>query len=148
MPAPAKFLWPWIDCVNDSFAGSACQELQKRVPGGYVPNLPIRSDPTDVGPFGHYDLFGSQWELTTTTFYNDQEPLYQEALDCAQSGMAPPDSTSGWSHALYSPALGFRAFTPDVYDGATVEIADEETVQNQAMWGVRCAYSTVGNGDQ
>lgn len=140
LPAPKALLDPWLDCIQGSFVSAECQDLGRRLPVGYLPVEPIRSNPSDVGPYGHYDLFGSQWELTSTTFY--AEPTAPKlALDCARAGGPLPNLAYDVpDHLLFAPALAFRAFWPG-FDGDQVVPAPDESISgNPAMWGARCAY--------
>ncbi len=148
LPAPAKVLWPWFDCIEVGFATPACEALGRRIPKSFQPSEPIRSDATDVGPYGHYDLFGSQWELTTTTWYGgtEEEQHARQALDCLKQGQALPDLSGGSVYIVFAPAQSLGAFTPGLNEDFRIGITEDFFQNVPAMWGVRCAYSSIAEG--
>jgi hypothetical protein len=64
------FFEAWLACDDTFFEGEGCASLSQRAPQITLHErtwrLPIRSDALDVGPYGHWDLFGSQIEITAT----------------------------------------------------------------------------------
>lgn len=136
-PAPPPLLWPWLDCARDGFAGAGCAALADRIPPGPWPSAPPRSNPVDVGPFGHYDLFGSQWEWTRDHL---SDP-YQDQLDadCMRAGDTVPDFTAGSQDLLFAPAVEL-AYSIHNYQNI-VPITLPEEVGQPGLWGARCAYS-------
>jgi formylglycine-generating enzyme required for sulfatase activity len=79
----------WESCFAEDFASSECTALRTHahVPGDgpLRPMQAIRSEPRDIGPFGHYDLFGSQAEVSATKF----PPIAYPKEWCNDGAFAP-----------------------------------------------------------
>ncbi len=151
-----SFLRAWLACNDGGFQGDGCAMLALRAPNLVLHErstpLAIRADPDDIGPFGHWDLFGSQIELTATfdgtTLDGEDMPV------CAHPNwfLEPPStSTQGvgeaarlghapaWGLANESPWLMQTEYGDDVLMGYWVFINFDES----GLYGGRCAYDPV-----
>jgi hypothetical protein len=143
-----ELLHAWAECFEQDFESPDCAALalQAHDPGlvPLRPARPIRSETRDVGPFGHFDVWGSQAELSMTQFdwYPDEW--------CTHEGAAPLTFSNdpNASYCYYMP--GFTLATN--YFAVVAEPAVSKLLVNFAcgdssfaprLQGVRCAYDVA-----
>lgn len=106
----------WLACDDIFWQSEACDSLAWRAAPFALGAkerrgiLPIRSDPRDVGPYGHWDLYGSQAEYTGTF-------SYASVSWCSFPSwfFEPPTEPNGYGEAgrfIHAPAWGFASRTP------------------------------------
>lgn len=87
--AQPEIFGAWESCYAAEFESSECIALRSHAffpgEGALRPMREIRSEPRDVGPFGHYDVFGSQAEVTATKFPSNGYPKNW----CEEGAVAP-----------------------------------------------------------
>ncbi|HMY21099.1 MAG TPA: hypothetical protein PKA58_32475, partial [Polyangium sp.] len=138
----------WKSCYAADFESSECMALRSHAffpgDGSLRPMREIRSEPRDVGPYGHYDVFGSQAEVTATKFPPNGYPKYW----CEDGAFAPmtysmePDA----SRAFHLPGVLLR----DGYQAAVVShgLSNLFTFTwygppSASVTGARCAYDVA-----
>jgi len=137
----------WGKCFNEEIESPECLELASHIRlGGFAPYRPdraIRSEIRDVGPFGHYDLFGAQIELTITQF-----PEWYPDNWCTTGQSAPGSFTNDpqANRAYYAPGLIAGANYVYVVDGFPPDLFGAfswDPYSNQNLSGARCAYDVA-----
>lgn len=137
----------WLQCSQATFETPDCQTLLE---AAYAwPRRPIRSYAEDVGPFGHYDLFGASHELTASSFTYAKDPD-DPYCTAAPDAVAPTMMSSDPDMLLnFGPGelylYGFLLPTPDSpTTGGLLRTfyADFSLpeVDNGDLRGFRCAY--------
>lgn len=105
----------------------------------------VRSEPDDVGPWGHYDLFAGGWERVLTEAMSDEE---RAAACVAPVYVDRPGYTAEPYPLLYAPPLqiqsayGFVGADPASGAPLLPTIFEElpEVTERQEMMVFRCAY--------
>lgn len=142
-----EMLRRWGECFNDDLESPECSDLASHIRlGGFSavrPDRPIRSDGRDVGPFGHYDLFGSQLELSITQF-----PGWYPENWCSPDEIAPRSFTNDpqANYAYYAPGVIAGSNYAFVVDGIPPDFFGAfgwNPYSNQNLSGARCAYDVV-----
>ncbi len=111
-----RFFREWLACDDIFWQSEACDSLAWRAAPFALGAkerrgiLPIRSDPRDVGPYGHWDLYGSQAEYTATF-------SYASVSWCSFPSwfFEPPTEPNTYGEAIrfiHAPAWGFASRTP------------------------------------
>lgn len=121
----------WLDPINQT------------VPDSLPPE--VRSEPDDVGPWGHYDLFAGGWERVLTEAMSDEE----RAVACSMPVYVDRPGYSDEPYPLlYAPPLqiqsGYGFVGADRASGARLlpTIFEEQPgiIERQEMMVFRCAY--------
>lgn len=122
-----------IDAFTHGAAGADCDDLLNRHMHG---GLPAGSVATDVGPFGHHDLFGGFADVTATVLDADRV--------CAHPpGAADPGSFGDdWlNRGYFRVRMDDPSHDPPAYTGnAGIGYSDGSPFYEA---GVRCAYDPV-----
>jgi formylglycine-generating enzyme required for sulfatase activity len=138
-----EFLVQWIQCVKLDYASAECEHLLARALPDGRPFQPVGSDARDVGPFGHRDLFGSQYELTLT------EPPHtpnEIAEYCALTENAPDPktfSTAGIGYFNFAPAISFKSYVEMgliLPESSSIGSHEFDSGEFPFAVGFRCAY--------
>jgi hypothetical protein len=147
----------WVDCAANATTPDGCAALYDRAPPlttAYEQGatwLP-REDPADLGPFGHYDLFGGQVERTRSRLPFDPVNGGNLKEELCTAEIVDPVDLGDRAYALYSPALSVRwtrypevfqrdntlGFGAELYPGFESEV--EEWSHLEFWTGFRCAY--------
>jgi hypothetical protein len=145
------FIDSWRTCFHQKFASADCQRLHARALPENRPVEPIRSYPLDQGPFGHFDLFGSQADLTQSL---PPQTDAEERAYCSTPDDAPDPRTFGapgadplWYQFSPSRSLAYVGHLIDMRPDAGDTYIAAERVDRDAfdhrypyVKGVRCAY--------
>ncbi len=100
---------------------------------------PIRDDPLDVGPYGHWDLFGSRSEITQTAAPRVQDAAYCALPDGASDPRTFDDGDE--SRLAFNPARSLRNAVPETFIGDLINSALQQGRGTKpATVGARCAY--------
>lgn len=145
------FIEQWRLCFNQKFESPECQRLHARALPDDHPVEPIRSYPDDQGPFGHFDLFGSQADLTLSL---PPRMDAEHTAYCAYAVDAPDPKTFGtpgadplWFEFSPSESLLSKGDLINAKPAGWNAIVSAVRVDRDALGrrhpyvqGVRCAY--------
>ena len=147
-----ELLERWIRCEdmpgpNSAFDSSECAPLKARLVDFAVPNgfdQPTqRADASDIGPYGHFDLFGGLIERTSTQYALPEEV---PASRCDEAYLPDPGTFGSGNHLGFHPALRLedgvglnseQSFYFSSHGPFQDESYEGETDQ---FYGARCAY--------
>ncbi|MBI4704174.1 MAG: SUMF1/EgtB/PvdO family nonheme iron enzyme [Deltaproteobacteria bacterium] len=105
----------WLNCYfAHALEESPCAEFLAHALGWtWPPDQRVRSYPEDLGPFGHYDLFGWQLEYTGSSVFASKLDV---AEYCALPDGAPAPAKLGSSDTpfLFGPGNRLVNHTPDL----------------------------------
>lgn len=140
-------LLTWAECMHNPFPPEECAELLRRAPDRMnesLPTLAPRSDPADVGPHGHNDLFGAQVEWTRSRSNFDGFESSPHMLTCGGPELEDPIHLGNELRLLYGPGMGvlFGYSGPSIFE-SIVQPYSENVLSSpllQAWRGFRCAY--------
>jgi len=153
------FFRAWLACDDSFFRAEGCAELSQRAPQVTLHErtwrLPVRAEPLDVGPYGHWDLFGSQVEITATydglTFEGRDMPSceypawFLETLSIPRPVPEPPDPLAFYGDDLrlvHAPAWALAA-RQGLQAGLPEQVIPYLLFGNTkftSLYGGRCAY--------
>lgn len=140
----------YLACIGDGlfrdgFSATRCGWLKARAPAEPIPALPVGSEPRDVGPFGHRDLFGAQLEVTSTRAFMDGDPELM-----FPPGVPPdPGSFGTGLIAPFSPVFQLRdaAVKGALYLTIQYLMSPEVIAAWGPLFGVRCAFDGEFNDE-
>ncbi|MBI4705620.1 MAG: SUMF1/EgtB/PvdO family nonheme iron enzyme [Deltaproteobacteria bacterium] len=136
-----ELLRAWVDCFWSSFESAGCQALERRATGFE----PIRSYAADIGPFGHYDLFGARDEISAT---RAPSTAAEAGALCALDNDMPDPKSLGTStiSVQFGPAMGLYISQWLIEDpeGGSISNAQVDPFDElPELRGFRCAYDPV-----
>ncbi len=103
---------------------------------------PVREDPRDVGPFGHWDLFGSRSEITQTYAPSSQDGDYCTLPDGAADPRTFNAEADTW-RLSFAPARSLMNAVPATGQALLSSSLSVATGSKPELYGVRCAYDPV-----
>jgi hypothetical protein len=148
----------WLRCGDAggaAFDAEGCAELRGNVPDFAVADgfdqKPQRWYSDDIGPFGHFDLFGGLVERTSTQI---AEPAELPSSWCSLGGEADPKTFGSGNHLGFQPAVQLEGSTfisspEQLHFVPGAPFQDEFDVLGGAdqFFGARCAYEPETQDD-
>jgi len=145
-----ELLERWIRCEDlfqSGFLSSNCQPLRARLfdytASNGLDQPAQRADASDVGPYGHFDLFGGLIERTSTQFALPEEV---QASWCDSADMSDPGTFGSGNHLGFHPAVrledGIGINLPDSFHFSSSGPFQDESYEGETdlFYGARCAY--------
>ena len=148
---PRNVLLDWAECLNESWADCRYRARAPERDEEFRPTWAPRSDPTDIGPFGHYDLFGGQLEWTRSQSSFDGVEITPAPAACQDGPLEDPVDLGDGILTLYSPGFAMIDGLQPISEGAVWRYSGslqpfyENILSDPALlgWvGFRCAFDT------
>lgn len=145
---PPELFEEWTHCLD--YQGGAwddsCAPLLNHLPDRFERHdHALRAISEDVGPFGHYDLFGGLAERTASRLADPDSTTDW----CSAADLDDPGTFGDWSRVVFQPALSIASagyIGGERYWFEQRGLLREDVLMDEAMVpivGARCAYEAA-----